>query len=260
MSDTVIMIHGANAGGWCFENFKGLFEEKGFKCLTPTLRLHDVSPSNPPPPGIARTSLLDYASDMEALIRGLDAPPIVIGHSMGGLIAQILAARGLLKAAVLIAPAWPSGIINRELALIFALIQLIKRYGFWKKPFKPTFREAVDSALYHFSQDEQARIYNKFVNESGRVFFEIGMPFLDKKKAATVDEKKVTCPVLVIGAANDKITPPAIVKKIAEKYKHVSTYKEFSGHDHWIVIEDDRHEVAAYILDWLGGGAAAGVK
>jgi pimeloyl-ACP methyl ester carboxylesterase len=253
MPDTVIMIHGANAGGWCFENFKGFFEEKGYKCLTPTLRLHDVPPADPPPPEINTTSLLDYASDIETLILGLDEKPVVIGHSMGGLIAQILAARGLLKAAVLITPAWPNGIIDKKYAVPFAIIQLIKKFGFWRKPFKPTFKEAVDSALYHFSEDERVRIYNRFVHESGRVFFEIGMPFLDGKKAASVDEKKVTCPVLVIAAANDKITPPAIIKKIAEKYRHVSTYKEFAGHDHWLVCEEGWQDSAAYIHDWLVG-------
>jgi pimeloyl-ACP methyl ester carboxylesterase len=59
---------------------------------------------------LGRTSLLDYAADLESLVRGLDAPPVLLGHSMGGLLALLLAARGLAQAAVLLTPASPAGI------------------------------------------------------------------------------------------------------------------------------------------------------
>ena len=64
-----------------------------------------------PPKELGRTSLLDYAADLEKLIAGLDDKPVLVGHSMGGLLAQMLAARGLARACVLLAPSAPWGVL-----------------------------------------------------------------------------------------------------------------------------------------------------
>jgi len=84
MGETIVMIHGMWGGPWCWENYKRFFEEKGYRCITPTLRYHDVDPKDPPPPELGTTGLLDYAEDLEKEIRALDEPPIIMGHSMGG--------------------------------------------------------------------------------------------------------------------------------------------------------------------------------
>jgi pimeloyl-ACP methyl ester carboxylesterase len=110
MSEKIVMIHGMWGGAWCFDNFKHFFEEKGYQCFTPILRHHNVDPKDIPNPGLGRTSLLDYAQDLEEYIHKLDDKPIIIGHSMGGLLAQILGSRELGKAIVLLTPAPPSGI------------------------------------------------------------------------------------------------------------------------------------------------------
>ena len=95
MPDTMVMIHGMWVGGWFWNDFKQFFENKGYRCITPTLRYHDADPSAPPHPDLGRTSLLDYVEDLEREIRELGKPPILVGVSMGGLLAQILASRGL---------------------------------------------------------------------------------------------------------------------------------------------------------------------
>ena len=101
---TIVMIHGMCCGGWYWENFSKFFSNEGYHCLTPTLRFHDVDPGADPHPQIVTTSLLDYAADLENQIRDLKTAPILMGHSMGGLLAQILGSRGLAKALVLLAP------------------------------------------------------------------------------------------------------------------------------------------------------------
>ena len=112
MSKTIFMIHGMWGGGWSWDKFQGYFEDKGYRCIVPYLRHHDIKPNDPPPPGLGKTSLLDYAEDLELEIKKLDEKPIIMGHSMGGLLAQILASRDLAKAAVLITPASPAGILQ----------------------------------------------------------------------------------------------------------------------------------------------------
>jgi pimeloyl-ACP methyl ester carboxylesterase len=99
--------------------------------------------------------------------------------------------------------------------------------------------------------EEQRATYDRFVYESGRAGTELGYWYLDRKGASRVDPSKVTCPVLVIGAAQDKITPASVVRQVARKYGNVSTYKEFPNHAHWVVAEPGWEEVAEYVANWL---------
>ena len=116
---------------------------------------------------------------------------------------------------------------------------------------RQTFNEAVYSALKLLPLEEQNKVYELSVYESGQAACEVGFWFLDRKHASRVDENKVTCPVLVIGAEKDKITPPSVVRRVANKYKAVSTYKEFPNHAHWVIGEPGWQEVAGYVADWL---------
>ena len=59
------------------------------------------------------------------------------------------------------------------------------------------------------------------------------------------------CPVLVIAGAEDRITPAAVVRQVAKKYKAVSTYKEFENHAHWVVAEPGWQDISEYVAGWL---------
>jgi pimeloyl-ACP methyl ester carboxylesterase len=127
----------------------------------------------------------------------------------------------------------------------------LTRWGFWKKSFRQTFAEAEYSMLKMMPPESRRSIYDKFVYESGRAAFEIGFWLFDSKGAARVDELKVTCPVLVVGGEEDRITPVSVTRKIAEKYKRVATYKEFPNHAHWVIAEPGWQQIAGYIEGWL---------
>ena len=249
--DTIVMIHGMWGGAWYWANYQQFFEERGYHCVTPTLRFHDTDPKEPPHPQLGTTSLLDYADDLEKEIRMLDTTPVLMGHSMGGLLAQILGSRGLARALVLLAPAAPGGIVALKPSVIRGFGSPLMKYGFWKRPMRQTFNEAAYSTLQLLPVADQKETFNRFVYESGRVACEIGFWFLDRKGAAKVDESRVTCPVLVIAGAQDRITPASVVRKVADKYKAVSTYQEFAGHAHWVVSEPGWPEIAEYIANWL---------
>lgn len=251
MTETMFMIHGMFAGAWVWSNFKGFFESKGYRCITPTLRYHDIYPGEAPNPQLGTTSLLDYADDLEKEIRQLGVKPVVMGHSMGGLLAQILGSRGLGKALVLLAPASPSGIMALKLSTMRAFLSAFTKWGFWRKPMRLTYNEAVYSACHLMPPEEQRALYNKFGYESGRVGCEIGFWLFDAKRASRVDESKVTCPVLVIAGDEDRMTPASVVRKIAMKYNAVSTYKEFTNHAHWVLGQPGWEGIAEYISDWM---------
>ncbi len=251
MADTIVMIHGMWGHSWYWERYKKFFESKGYTCVTPVLRFHDMDPKAAPPPELGTTSLLDYAADLEKEIKKLPSKPILMGHSMGGLLSQMLAERGLTKAAVLLTPASTSGILALRPSVIKSFWSTMIRWGFWKKPMRQTFDEAVYSMMHLLPAEEQKNSYEKFVYESGRAAFEIGFWLFDGRKAARVDASKVTCPVLVIAGKEDRITPSSVVKKVADKYKSVSSYRVFDHHAHWVVGEPGWQDVAAYVYDWL---------
>jgi len=264
MKKTLFMIHGMCGGVWCWENYITYFEGKGYRCITPTLRYHDVDPKASPEPLLGTTGLLEYAEDLEREIKTLDDTPIIMGHSMGGLLAQILGSRGLAEALVLLTPASPHG-IN---ALKFSVLKsfwgvmtkwgFIPRWGFWRNPHRLSFGKAVYSMMQLLPENEQKAAYRKFVYESGRAAFQIGFWLLDPRSASKVDETKVTCPVLVIAGKEDRITPPSVVNKVAKKYRHVSKYREFANHSHWVIGEPGWEEIADYIAEWSNRNTAKG--
>lgn len=250
MQKTIFMIHGMWCGGWTWENYIRYFEKLGYRCIAPTLRHHDAKKDDKPHPDLGTTSLLDYISDLEKEITAFDAPPIIMGHSMGGLLAQLLGSKGLGNALVLLSSAPPAGVFALKPTVLKSFFSSITTYGFWKKPIFPTLEEAVYSTLHQLPDEEQKEIYGKFVFESGKAGFEIGFYPFDKKGAAKVDESKVTCPVLVISGKKDRITPASVVKKVAEKYKQAE-YREFEGFAHWVVGEPGWEKIAGYVAEWL---------
>ena len=85
----IVMVHGAFCGGWAFERLRGPFEAAGHFVLTPDLRGHAA---DDPPHAVLGVSVTDYARDLARLCAGLDQAPILVGHSMGGMIAAEMAA------------------------------------------------------------------------------------------------------------------------------------------------------------------------
>ena len=251
MSGTIVMIHGMWGGGWQWKNFKDFFEERGYQCIAPTLRHHDMDPKDNPNASLGCTSLLDYAQDLEKYIRDLDDKPFLMGHSMGGLLAQILGSRGLGQGLILLTPASPSGINALKYSVIKSFWSVLTSWGFWRNPNRLPFDAAVYSMMHLLPEDEQKSNYKRLVYESGRAAAEIGFWLFDFGGASKVDESKVTCPLLVVSGAQDRITPASVVRKVAKKYKSVSTYKEFENHAHWVIGEPGWEEIAEFVSYWL---------
>ena len=251
MTESIVMIHGMWGGSWCWDNYRAFFEKRGFRCHTPVLRHHDVRPQDQPPEALGRVSLKDYADDLEAYIRDMDDAPIIMGHSMGGLLAQMLGARGLGKGLVLLTPASPAGINALTYSVVRSFWGILFKWGFWRKPHRISFNAASYAMMHCLSVEQRRSEYAKLCFESGRAAAEIGFWLLDINGAARVDAAAVTCPMLVIGAAEDRITPAAVTRKIARKYAHVSTYKEIARHAHWVIGEAGWEDIAETVHQWL---------
>lgn len=251
MSNTIFMIHGMWGTSEDWENYRRFFEARRYRCVATTLPYHDMDPRSTPDPRLGTASVLDYAAAVEREIRQLGAKPIVMGHSMGGLLAQMMGERGLAERVVALTPASPAGILCITPSVTRSFWSIMTKWAFWRKPTRQTFAEAVYSMMHLMPESERKAAYDKLVYESGRATFEIGYWFLDARRATRVDGSKVACPMLVVGASQDRITPASVVRQVAKKYKAVATYKEFSNHAHSVLNEPRWEEVAEYVAGWL---------
>ncbi len=233
---TIVMIHGMWAGGWVWEGWGPIFESRGYRCVIPTLRCHDAPPDNPPE-ALGGTSLLDYAADLEAEIARLNDSLVLIGHSMGGMLAQMLAERRLPAVLVLLSPMPPQGINTLSLASLRMFRSTLTKWGFWRRPTRPLFADTVASMIGQMPEDERRPLFDRLVHESGRTACEAGFWFIDPKRAKWVDASRVRCPVLVAGGTEDRLHTPSMLRKVARTYEPHSTYWPLPERGHWLVGE-----------------------
>ena len=244
----VVMIHGGFCGPWLFDGFAEKFRAAGYAVHCPALRFHDMVP---PPQALGATGLEDYAADLEENLDALDGPAILVGHGLGGLLVQLLAARRAVRAAILLAPSAPWGVPPSSLAEIAAAQALLLRAGFWNQVLEPDLAIAGRQALERFPPAERDRLAARLVPESGRAIFQAVHWGLDMSRASEVDAGKVACPLLMLAGGEDRINPPATVERIAAVYKNRATYEKIQGMNHWLVGEPGWEKVAERSLKWL---------
>jgi alpha-beta hydrolase superfamily lysophospholipase len=168
---------------------------------------------------------------------------------MGGLIAQKLAERGLVEAAVFLTPASPAGArINdpRVLRTFWSVIQV----GMRKLPGTPVKlgpKAFSWGVLNMVEKQRHAAIYRDALFDSGQVYRDLLDP-------PGIDEAKVDVPTLTIGSRRDRATPVRGVRKVARKYARAGVpgdYLEYPRNGHWILDEPGTDEVFADIITWL---------
>lgn len=235
----ILFIHGMWEGAWIWQNYLDFFAKRGYSCIALNLRGHHDSR---PVDDIGQVALTDYVADA-AGVRAALGDPILVGHSMGGLIVQKLIEQLEAPAAVAITPAAPRGIMSiRTWVLLKAstrhLAQILGR-----KPLSLSRDEAIGLMLNRIPTAEIDDVYRQMVPESGRQTFDLAV------KGLPVNAKTVASPFLVISGSEDRITPSRMVGKIAKKY-HADLF-EYAGHGHLIMLEPDWELPATEVADWL---------
>ena len=255
MAKVAVFIHGMWAIPHVWRNWRPLLEARGWQTLAPALRHHEAPPLAPPS-DLGTTSLLDYADDLEAMIKGLPEKPIVIGHSMGGLLALMLCARGLARAGVLLTPAPPAGVFALRPSNLWAFARIEMNWGWWRKPHRATLDEALWHTFNTTDRREGAELHSTFVHDSGRALFEMGLSWLDGAKAATIDPRLVTVPLLFVAAEKDRLTPPSVVRRTRQRFDHVADLLEYSDQGHWVLGQPGWEQIAQDTIAWLDSKAA----
>jgi len=159
----------------------------------------------------------------------------------------------LAESAILLTPAPPAGVFAFRLSSTRTFLSVPTVPFFWRKPMKPTFNEAKYGIFNLLTPEQQVEEYAKFVFESGQIAVETAFSQLDRKKASTVDAKSVSCPILVVACAHDRIVPVSVAKQVAKKYQKNTdvTFKVFKKFAHAIHQQKGWEEIPAYLDDWI---------
>ncbi len=222
----------------------------------------DVRANPKPLEGIGLKQIVDH---YERIIRALPAKPIVMGHSFGGLITQMLADRGLGLAYVGVAPAQPAGITTLPPSTLWTGTPILSN------PFGKNGASPLSKSHFHFTfgndlpRAASDELWEKYaVNSYNRVFFEgVAAAFNEKGGASHVDFGRVDrAPLLVVAGDRDHVVPPAIAKAIVAKYRAsgspaVVEYREYPGRTHRIVSQTGWEQVADDALAWATAHAVA---
>lgn len=258
-SRTLVMVHGAFCGGWVFDDFRRPFETAGFTVLTPDLRGHGPDDR---PGEVGGLSMADYASDITRLCDRIKeddgAPPVLMGHSMGGLVAQMVARRTPVSALVLLAPSAPWGVFGSTLeeAVTVAALPLVAPTPF--SPVEPDLRLLKAFSLDRLPPDARDAAARRARPESARAILETLTWWLDPLMTTRPPAGALGAHALVLAGSRDRVHPPATVRQVAERLG--ADYREIPGMSHWIPGEPGWEGVAGVILDWLarrGDRAAA---
>jgi pimeloyl-ACP methyl ester carboxylesterase len=244
-----MMVHGAFCGPWVFDSFRAPFEAAGYVVHAPALRHHAKGARAAR--ALGTTGLIDYAADLENIVDQFHEPPILLGHSLGGLLTQMLAARGKARALVLLAPCPPWGVLPSTIFEVASAHALLLAGDFRNQPLRPEYWVAAASALDHLPPLERKRVFAQFGPESGRATFEIIHWGWDPRRAAHVRARDVTCPILCLVGEHDKINPPLTVRRIAERYEGRAIFHELPRHSHWLIGEPGWEKIADRTLLWL---------
>ena len=234
----IVLVHGMWGGSWCWENYLGAAAGAGWDAWALNLRGHHGSR---PVANLGEVRVADYVQDVLDCLRVL-GEVVLVGHSMGGLIAQKVAEVGGVRAAVFLTSAAPWGIPM----LRWPVLRRVARYlrpMFGNAAFLATRADADSLLLNRLSPERQAEVYARLVPESGRAARELAFGLIQ------VDENRVECPMLVVGAQWDRITPPSVQRRIAAKYD--AEYLEIAGHAHMLIVEEGWEQPFKEILKWL---------
>lgn len=234
----VLCLHGLFAGSWVFEQLLPLIAARGYPAHALAFRGH---PPGPALPDIGRQSVTDFALDATAVARTLDRP-IVIGHSLGGLVALILAGRNLARAVVLVSPAPARGVSVFTPQLLARTIRYIPSLLF-SRSFLPSASDIDALVLNVVPPEERAALRERLVADSGRAAREAALGLFK------IPPRAVRTPMFVVGCEHDRFIPPRVAEKVARKYDaplHIA-----KNHGHFLLAEPGWQQEAGVILDWI---------
>jgi pimeloyl-ACP methyl ester carboxylesterase len=257
--DTIVLVHGLWMTPRSWENWVSHYEGKGYRVIAPAYPGFEVEVEalRADPTVIANVTVPETIAHLEKAMSGLDRKPIIMGHSFGGTLTQLLLDRGHGAAGVVIDSAPPEGIRVNPPSQIKSLFPVLnnpaKRHqaaGFTPEQFHYAFTNTL-------AAEESAKVYERYhIPAPGAWVWGYGLlaNFTPGKQETWVNfHNEERAPLLFIAGGDDHIMPPSVNKSNAKHYKAANTiteYYEFPGRSHWTCAEPGWEQVADHALDW----------
>jgi pimeloyl-ACP methyl ester carboxylesterase len=256
-TNTIVLIHGAWMTPRSWDPFRGLYEQRGYRVLTPPWpRIEgEVEEIRRDPSEMAGLGISEIVDGYEQVIRLLDEPPIIMGHSFGGLFVQMLLDRGLGAAGVAIDAAAPKGVLRLPFSQIKALSPVLLNPANVRRAVPLDF-EQFRYAFANTMTDREAREAFELnaIPAPGRIVFQAGLANFNPRAASKVDYRNNRrAPLLLIAGSEDHIVPASVNQSNLRKYRHstaTTNFAEFPGRSHLIVAQTGWEEVAEHALSW----------
>ncbi len=253
MAGTIVLIHGAWMTPACWDGFAGRYRNRGYTVIAPAWPYDDrpvAELRHSPAPELAKVGFGELADHYETIIKALPEPPIIIGHSMGGLVAQILLDRGLGSVGVAIDPAPPRGVLAGPRATWSGLPAVLS-WASWRKVRPMSFKRFAWSFCHTLGYDEQRAAYDRqVVPTPGRLYWQL----LLFSGATKVDFSNGTrAPLLITAASKDRAVDASTIRWNYRKYRHSGAVTElmpFPDRTHWLIAAPGWEEVADAVLAW----------
>jgi pimeloyl-ACP methyl ester carboxylesterase len=255
----VVFVHGLFLLPTSWERWADLFEHAGYAALTPGWPDDPatVEEAKANPEVLAGKSVGEVADHFEQIIKGLSKKPVVIGHSFGGLLTEILAGRGLAAASVAMSPAPFRGVLPLPFSALRVASAALRNPANRNKAIPLTydqFRYAFANAV---DEEQAKRLYDQFcIPAPAEPLFQAAAANLNPWTEAKVDSKNpARGPMLIIAGGKDHTVPVSISKS---SYKHqednegVTEFIELEDRGHAMTIDDNWQEVAETGLKFVG--------
>jgi len=253
----VVLVHGLWLTPRSWEGWKERFESRGHQVLAPAWPrmqgdVEDIRRDPSPLNGLGITEITDHYAD---IVQGLDHPPIIMGHSFGGLVVELLLDRGLGVAGVAISPAPVKGVLRIPPSQLRSAFPALGNPANRKRTVELTpkqFRYAFTNTM---SDEEAQAAYDRYqVPGPARPLFQAAFANFNPNAANKVDfHKDDRPPLLVMGNDQDHTVPASVSKEAAKrlgKSKAVVDYKEWAGRPHFTAGAPGWEDVADYALEW----------
>jgi len=263
----VVFVHGMFLHATSWDSWVGLFREQGYAAMAPGWpgEPGTVAGARENPDRVAGTGIDDIVAHYARLLRGLEARPIVIGHSTGGVIVQRLLGQGLAAAAVAIQPGPIKGVVSLAPSTVRAGWMALRNPANRRRAVSLTreqFRYAFGNAVPAAESDE---LFDRWAIPSpGRPVFELAAANLSPRSPARVEGAgPASGPMLLIAGGRDHAAPPAVVRATARRYRRSPStidYEVYADRGHSLPIDSGWREIADATLTWLASARLTSVN
>lgn len=252
-SKTVLFVTGNFVSHHGWDDWKTYFEKQGYTTLAPAWPFKDAPAAElrqrHPNSNIASLRLTQVVDYFANIIKSLPEQPIIIGHSMGGLITQLLLNRGLGAAAIAIHSVPPQGVLTGKFSFYKATWGPLGFFTSAKKTFLMSFPQWQYAFTNGMTLAEQQEAYDANVIPESKLISRDGLT-----SAARINFKKAHAPLLFVAGEKDNIMPASLNYSNYKKYKNtesITDFKEFKGRNHLVLGQPTWKENADYILNWI---------